>query len=188
MVKSRTLKKIPKTLSEQRFKEELIPLIPEIFNKPLKVEAILTLFFYTGIRREELITLQRNDINLKEGNAKIHGKGGKERIAYFPFEIKDTLNAYFESEPEISNAFNTSATSIRYICEQLNEHFEDLHIHPHLFRHSFAVMFINKGGDVSKLQKILGHASLKTTEIYLNFANKDIENGYRKVFDKQGEE
>ena len=110
MVKSQTLKKIPKTLSEQRFREELIPLIPELFNKPLKVEAIITLFFYTGIRREELINLQRNDINLKECNAKIKGKGSKERIVYFPFEIKNTLNFYFENEPEEKNAFNTNET------------------------------------------------------------------------------
>lgn len=187
IIKRKKLRKIHKVLSENRFQEELLPLIPELFNKPLKVEAVLTFLFYTGIRREELISLQRNDIDLIECNAKIHGKGDKERIVFFQPDIKETLNTFFESEPEIKNAFNTSEKSIRGICERLNEHFEDLHIHPHLFRHSFATMFINKGGRESQLKLLLGHSDIKTTELYLQFAHKDIENSYREVFSKKEE-
>ena len=59
--------------------------------------------------------------------------------------------------------------------------FSDIHIHPHLFRHSFCSWYLVNGGDISFLKDIAGHSSLQITELYLHFTNKQVKDNYDKV-------
>jgi len=188
MVKLNKYNKVKKVLTEKRFIDELLPIIPQVFEKPEKVNAVFTLLFYTGIRRQEVINLKREDIDFKNNIIRIKGKGSKERIVPLSLNLKNALECYFETETEITNAFNIKKDTIRYYCRQLDPYFKDIHLHPHLFRSSFAVWFKGIGGDSFMIKDIMGHSSLQMTDIYMRYSIEDIKKKYNELIKKSKEE
>lgn len=140
--------------------------------------AVVELMFATGLRISELCGLKRETINLHDGEIRIHGKGDKERILQLTESI--TINAmseyeaFFKTEIGKSEYFflnkyghPLSAQSVRNMINQLTSAASiSMHITPHMFRHSFATYLVNQDVDIRCIQEILGHSSIRTTEIY----------------------
>ena len=162
------IRKLPDSITEEYFENELIPMIEDIFSNSLKVKAILYFMFYTGVRQSEMFPIQRKDIDLKACVAKVYEKKTKkERLAVFPSRITSLLQDYFDFCPETKNAFNIGKHSIAYIFRALKPFFPKIRLHPHLFRNSFATHLLRKGVDVAIVSKLLGHSNISTTERYL---------------------
>lgn len=146
--------------------------------------AILELLFATGIRVGELCSLKSGNINLEEGIIKVQGKGNKERIIQLCNEellsalkeyehqesLRTTSSVYF-----FSNRLHRglSPQSVRFMVKKYVARTQiTKKITPHSFRHSFATMLLEEGVDIKYIQKILGHSSILTTQIYTHVSNR----------------
>lgn len=143
--------------------------------------AIIELLLATGIRVGELCKLTYEDVNLSHGFVKIHGKGNRERVvAICQKETMDALlawsvlrnpgNSYF-----FVNRLNVPITP-QNIRQMLRRIVSDArlsnNITPHIFRHTFATLLLEEDVDIRYIQQILGHRSIKTTEIYTHVTTK----------------
>ena len=142
--------------------------------------AVIETLFATGARVYEISNIRLDCINLNTGLIKIMGKGSKERyIQVASGEILDLLKQYYKHNSEaikkcgffFVNSWGNRYTedSIRLMLKKYTKLAGiDRNITPHMFRHSFATYLIEEGVDVSCVQRILGHSSIKTTQIYIH--------------------
>ena len=151
--------------------------------------AVIELLFATGMRVSELCSLRPSDIDFVSNNILIYGKGAKERILQIGNpEVLTALSLYYEtfkSDIDICGYFfvnrlqkKLSDQSIRYmITRYANLAGIEQHLTPHMFRHSFATLLLEQDVDIRYIQRMLGHSSISTTEIYTHVSNvkqKDI--------------
>ena len=180
IVKKTKTNETPIHFTEKEFRNEILPLVSK-FQNPLKVEALFTFMFYTGLRRSEIANLKRKDINFEERSVKILGKGKKIRVVGFPKKIIPLLKIYFGSDPETKNAFNSSGSNIKRYCDKLTEFYGKIKITPHTFRHSYGCRKRLKGIDGDTLSKLMGHTDSRTTQIYTKLRDEEILARDRKI-------
>ena len=125
----------------------------------------------------EVSNIKIDCINLNTGLIKIMGKGGKERyIQIASAEILNILKKYYKHNSEAikkSGFFFVNSRGNRLMLKKYAKLAGiERNITPHMFRHSFATYLIEEGVDVSCVQQILGHSSIKTTQIYIHIAAK----------------
>lgn len=144
--------------------------------------AICELLFATGMRISELCSLSENDVNLLDGTILIYGKGSKERrLQLSNKDVIATLKNYkseFSAEIASCNNFfanqSGSALSDQSVRRMINKYTKlaaiDLHITPHMFRHTFATSLLEADVDIRYIQEMLGHSSINITEIYTHVA------------------
>lgn len=140
--------------------------------------AILELLFATGARVAEICTLRSDNVDLLGNSVKFYGKGSKERIIPIEnFAVLSILRKYhslFEKEIPDSGYFfvnklgrrmteQSVRNMINFYCKQCGV---DMHITPHMFRHSFATLLLEEDVDIRYIQRMLGHSSITTTQIY----------------------
>ena len=154
------------------------------YKHSLRDAAVIEVFFATGARVYEISNIRVENINLNSGLIRIMGKGGKERyIQISNTAVLDILRKYYaENEPEIkkSGYFFINNRGNRYTEQSIRFMLKKYTLRagiqrtitPHMFRHSFATYLIEEGVDVSCVQQILGHSSIKTTQIYIHVAAK----------------
>lgn len=150
----------------------------------LRDVAMIEIFFATGARVYEISNIKAECVNLNSGLIKIMGKGGKERyIQVVTPEILEILKKYYMyncKEIKKSGFFFINSRGTRYTEQSIRLMMKkyarmagiERNITPHMFRHSFATYLIEEGVDVSCVQQILGHSSIKTTQIYIHIAAK----------------
>ena len=150
----------------------------------LRDVAVIEVFFATGARVYEISNIRDDSINLNTGLIKLFGKGGKERYVQISnTSILEILRKYYdENEQAIkkSGYFFVNNRESRYTEQSIRLMLKkytkqagiERNITPHMFRHSFATYLIEEGVDVSCVQQILGHSSIKTTQIYIHIAAK----------------
>ncbi len=154
---------------------------PESYSnfRILRDIVIIELLFSTGARVSEIAGLTKNNINLDSGSVSIRGKGDKERVIQIcNRETIDLLKHYYKLYKQpIEKAGNyflvnrlgskLSDQSIRTIVKKLaGTAGLNRHITPHMFRHSFATLLLEKDVDIKYIQSLLGHSSIMTTQIY----------------------
>lgn len=144
--------------------------------------AVAELLFSTGIRISELCNLKNNDVNLIDGIILIYGKGSKERLLQIGnSSVLDILMEYknnFYQEILQCDHFFTSQSgkplSDQSVRRMINKYSSiasiDLHITPHMFRHTFATSLLEADVDIRYIQEMLGHSSINITEIYTHVA------------------
>lgn len=161
-------RKLPKVLS----KEEVFKLINSTNN--IKHKCILSLLYSAGLRRQELLNLKITDIDSKRMMIKVfQGKGNKDRMTVLSENALKDLRLYFKEWKPVNYLFEGapgkqySSTSVKKILEKAATRARiSKHVTPHMLRHSFATHLLENGTDLRFIQKILGHNSSKTTEIY----------------------
>lgn len=146
--------------------------------------AVVETLFATGARVYEISNIRADSVNLNTGLIRIMGKGGKERyIQIASSEILDILKKYYAQNTEEirqSGFFFVNNRGCRYTEQSIRLMLKkytklagiERNITPHMFRHSFATYLIEEGVDISCVQQILGHSSIKTTQIYIHVAAK----------------
>lgn len=151
--------------------EEYTKMCSYLYNANKKYYFIIKFLGQTGARISELIQFDMN--GLKNGFYDIKSKGGKIRRIYIPKELKEDAIEFFKNEK--STLFRNRSgnrISTRGIAHQLKKYAEILNIqsekvHPHSFRHMFAINFLKMNNDITLLADLLGHSNLETTSIYL---------------------
>ncbi len=153
---------------------------------PYRDQAILELFYATGIRLSELVSINIEDINYDEAILKIMGKGSKERLVPTGQLALDVILRYCHeaqiySGPLFINKSKTRLSS-RSIDRLLKKYVAYLGlsetITPHKIRHSFATHLLDNGADLRSVQTLLGHESLSTTQIYLHITKQRLREAY----------
>ncbi|MFO7996090.1 MAG: tyrosine-type recombinase/integrase [Dehalococcoidia bacterium] len=152
--------------------------------------TILLLFLDSGLRVSELVGIELDDINLREGYITIRqAKGRKERIIpigsivqkslwkyinlYRPKPLTDNVTSLFLGNSGLSLTRNGVQQMIRRLASRAG--ITGVRCSPHTFRHTFSKRYLTNGGDIFSLQRILGHSSLATVRIYLNLYACDIK-------------
>lgn len=144
----------------------------------LRDAAVAELLFATGMRISELCTLKCKDINLYDGSILIYGKGDKERLLQLGnasvIHILREYKADFQTEINSCGNFfvnqSGKALSDQAVRRMIKKYSSlagiDLHITPHMFRHTFATCLLEADVDIRYIQEMLGHSSINVTEIY----------------------
>lgn len=148
----------------------------------LRDVAVIEVCFATGARVYEISNIRADSIDLNTGLIRFMGKGKKERYIQIGEEdILKLLREYFKNnrkEIESSGYFFVNRRGQRFTEQSIRLMLKKYtrqagikrNITPHMFRHSFATYLIEEGVDVSCVQQILGHSSIKTTQIYIHVA------------------
>ena len=144
----------------------------------LRDAAVIELLFATGIRISELCSLKKSDVNLTDRTILIYGKGRKERRLLLGNEdviqVLEEYSAAFSEEIQACNHFfvnqSGNALSDQAVRRMIQKYASlagiDLHITPHMFRHTFATSLLEADVDIRYIQEMLGHSSINITEIY----------------------
>jgi integrase/recombinase XerC/integrase/recombinase XerD len=152
-----------------------------------RMYAISLLLLDTGIRASELCTLTLANTYFDSDYVKVLGKGNKERIVPFGATTKKALIRYVSlwrptesgDSPDTlflsTNGGQLSYSGLRQAMKRLGQRAEIPRLHPHLFRHTFAVRYLMNGGDVMTLKLMLGHTTLDVTQMYMHLAEAHIK-------------
>lgn len=158
---------IPRAVSIEEYKH-----IMSIVDT-LEERALIELLFATGLRREEVVTLKRNNFSFNPGILKIHGKGNKERIIPIIPEIIPNVMLWLEqhdSEWVFPSKRNKGThNTVRWVNKVVKKWANKAgypDITPHSFRHAFGTHLYENGADVKAIQEMMGHKSIDTTNIY----------------------
>lgn len=148
----------------------------------LRDAAVAELLFATGMRISELCTLKDSDVNLCDGTILIYGKGSKERRIQIGNEavihVLEEYRSSFCTEIQSCSRFFANQTgkalSDQAVRRMINKYASlasiELHITPHMFRHTFATSLLEADVDIRFIQEMLGHSSINITEIYTHVA------------------
>ena len=153
-----------------------------------RLKASLLLLLDTGIRVSEYCSLKFKDVDIRNRNIMVMGKGRKERQIPISSRTAQTLWAYFSTRPDMlinSPAFATihgthiNRDNFLKSIYRLGERSGVQDPTIHRFRHTFAINYLRNGGDVYTLQRILGHSTLDMVKRYLSIAQVDIQAAHR---------
>lgn len=159
-------------------------------------KAFMELFYSTGMRLNELHTLNVGALDHSSLLVRVTGKGNKQRIIPFGRKaseaVKEWMGVYstwVEDAPNHNSPLFVSLRGTRLSYPQIAKRITvqakragiESHIHPHLFRHSFATHMLSNAGDIRSVQEMLGHVSLSTTQIYTHLDFDALASSYDKA-------
>ena len=183
-------KKIPKAITKSQ--------IDEVFNSLNNSKSrnskiyimVLRLMFLSGLRVSEALNLRWSDLNINDFSLNIYGKGSKERKVYLTQDFSKQLS-YLKSNSIFIFHIKNKPISTRTINKFLSDSFKNGIINKslssHIFRHSFATTMLENNADIRHIQKLLGHSSISTTEIYTKVAKslkKNVLDSYHPLKNK----
>jgi len=178
--------KLPKKLPKSLTKEEALTLLD--WSKHLdytfafernRAQAIMGLFIFTGIRKQELLNLKLHDVDLENRTLFVQsGKGEKDRLIPLNAKVLQLLRQYLETRKKRNAQSMSFFISLRYdipmgegavkrLFDKLKER-SGIAFSAHPLRHTFATLMLEGGCDIYSLSKMMGHSDIKTTTIYLS--------------------
>ena len=157
-------------------------------------KTIITVLYYTGIRRQELIDLKTVAVDLDSQFIKVKGKRNKERFIPLLPELISSLRIYLKEKNKIFNQidqiyFFCLPSGIKlnegFVYQTVNYYFSKVSTKikksPHILRHSFATHLLNNGADLNAVKELLGHESVAATQVYTHGSLKRIQEIYNKA-------
>lgn len=157
----------------------------------IRDRLIIDLFYTTGIRRAELITLKMHDIDFSGQTLKVLGKRNKERIIPILPIISQQLHTYIKERSNLetikdSTFFFLTLKGIKLsdslVYRLINNYFsnvsEKVKKSPHILRHTFATHLLNNGADLNSVKELLGHSSLASTQVYTHNSLAELKKVY----------
>lgn len=156
--------------------------------------AILTMLYATGARASELANIELSKVNLEEQYCKVRGKGDKERLVSLNPVAVTALEAYLDHErPQLVKSRDTAALFLSrtgraltrgMIWNVVKTNAERIgcgdRVSPHTLRHSFATHMLAGGAEIRALQELLGHASIRTTQVYTHVEHSRLKTIHQK--------
>lgn len=189
--------KVPKRLPNYFKYDEYLTMISVIDKDDYEYRnrLILEMLFATGLRVSELSNIKIKDIDFREREIKIIGKGSKERFVFYNKECAIVLDSYLkECRSKLLNGKDSEYLFINHLGDKLTDRGIRLiidkivkksciksKVSPHTFRHTFATMLLNEGCNIKSVQELLGHSSLGTTGIYTHLTNDEVRLTYMKA-------
>jgi integrase/recombinase XerC len=193
----RDKKRLPEVMSEEKT-NQLIDSVESggAAERPCKERdlALLELLYGCGIRVGELVGIDLQDLDLKEGWLRVRGKGDKERQVPIGARALHAVQRYIavRSAPLNERALFLNSRARRLGDRQVRRLVKlyallatgDSTVHPHSFRHAYATHLLTDGADLRAIQELLGHASLSTTQKYTQVTLKDLQAVYDRAHPK----
>ncbi len=196
--------KVNKTLPHLLNQDEILKLmnLPDTSTlKGNRDQAILELFYSTGVRISELVNIKHADLSLESGSIHIHGKGGKDRLVVMGERAAYSLKRYLSvlktgeksgtskflfpgqirKENEISDRPIGIKTVYNIVRKYVNLVSEDEKLSPHSLRHSFATHMLENGADLMAVKDLLGHSSLSSTQVYTHIQKRRLKKIYQQA-------
>lgn len=180
-----------------------------IFKQPdtkteqgLRDRAILELLFSSGLRVSELVSLNKDHINLKKREFMVRGKGQKDRPIFLSQDATNWIEKYLEKRDDSSNALfiryggnkniDNSGNHLRLTPRSVQRIVSKYallagivkHVSPHTMRHSFATDLLMNGADIRSVQAMLGHSNIATTQIYTHITDPHLKSVHEKFHSK----
>ena len=157
--------------------------------------AILELFYATGMRLSELVSLNIGSVNSNDNLVRVLGKGNKERIIPFGNKAKDALEIYLKDRGlswlsnqnvPLFSTKNNKRISVRTVQIRMNKYLSQVlgtqkGASPHVLRHTFGTHLLDNDADIRSIQELLGHSSISSTQIYTKVNPKKIKQVYDKA-------
>lgn len=160
----------------------------------LRDETVFEILYQTGIRQAELRTIKDEDVDGISKSIKVLGKRNKERIIPVGDELLEKINKY----KVVRNDFFTERDNTLLIVDNKGRQASPKFIYdlihkilvgvttieqksPHVLRHTFATHLLNRGADIRAIQKLLGHSSLSSTQIYTHNSIEKLKDVYQKA-------
>jgi integrase/recombinase XerD len=190
----RAWKTLPKFLSTEEV-DRLLESPDTSQPRGVRDRALIELFYATGLRVTEMVTLRQHDLNLESGYLTCTGKGRKQRLVPIGDEASAWLTRYLkEARPAllkrrtsprlfVNARGGAGLTRVGFwkILKEYGRHAGlPRTLSPHVLRHSFATHLLERGADLRAIQMMLGHADLSTTQIYTHILDARL----RAVYDK----
>lgn len=161
----------------------------------LRDRLIIEMFYFTGLRRSELVNLKNSDVDIHKMTIKVHGKGSKERYVPFGLSFSAAMNEYIKAK---ISEFGTCDSSGHFFVTSRNKKLYPEFVYrvvrkylalitrsgkrnPHLLRHSFATHMLNNGADLNAIKELLGHASLSATQVYTHNSFEKLKKVYKQA-------
>lgn len=157
----------------------------------LRDKAMIETLYSTGCRVSELSNLNKDDVNFRNGEVHLFGKGLKHRISYINAKMEVSLKKYLASRTDNDQALFVTARKPhrRLKKEGIEKVVRDIGtrsgigrpVFPHLLRHSISSSLLKKGMNVAELQKMLGHSKLDTTMIYAKVSDMSVAYNHKRL-------
>lgn len=159
--------------------------------------TLVSLFYATGMRLNELISLKEKDVDMHRRLIRVLGKGNKERAIPFGNDIAQLITAYIAEKKRL---FDTSLSETLLVTEKgkkmypkyayilVNKQLGAVKTlekkSPHVLRHTFATHLMNQGAELNAVKELLGHASLASTQVYTHNTIEKLKEVYKKAHPK----
>ncbi len=185
-------KKLPKFI----YYNDLLEIINESTKDKdgVRDRLIIEMLYATGVRVSELVNIKINDIDFNNRRIIVLGKGNKERIVYYGEYAEEVLKEYLKTHERKNHNYlfvnskggKLTDRGVRYIIDNIMSKLSvKVHVTPHVLRHTFATDMLNNGCDIKVVQELLGHSSLKATEIYTHVTNEHLKKVYYECFPRR---
>jgi site-specific recombinase XerD len=186
----------PKLLPKSVDQESVACLLDQKPEEPMDVRdhAALELLYGAGLRASELCTLKLKDLDLDRGQARVLGKGRKERMTQVGGPAREALQAWLKTRPKLQKPTSPDSVFLgrggRALSRQalativkkwVKREGLPLRTSPHTLRHSFATHLVKNGADLRAVQELLGHASIDTTQIYTGLDVDHLRAAHRRA-------
>lgn len=191
----KTEQKIPRTINFDNIKAALA-LPDEISVFGIRDQAMLELFYGTGIRLSELSNLKLNDIDFINRLLKVAGKGNKQRLVPLGEFAARSLKKYLEVRDQLIKKTIIKGVSAvflnkygqplsrRGIQRRVEKYLQQVSsggTSPHVLRHSFATHLLDEGADLMAVKELLGHSDLSATQVYTHVSTERLKQIYRQA-------
>ncbi|MEF9920107.1 MAG: tyrosine recombinase [Erysipelotrichaceae bacterium] len=190
--------KISKRIPEFLFYDEMdlfLNSIDESTMPGVRNRAMFEIMYACGLRVSEVTTLSIKDIDYHDMMLRITGKGDKQRMIPFYELAKEKLQRYQEEVRPLwmhqkhhdfmfvnQKGDGLTSRGVQYLMQKQADLCDlHVHIHPHMFRHSFATHLLDNGADLRVVQELLGHSSLSTTQIYVHVSQERLKAAYEQA-------
>ena len=186
-------KRVPSILTSKEI-ELLLDQPKDVDLKGTRDKAMLEFAYATGMRVTEIISLDRDDVNLEEGDVVCRFGSKQRNIPLGSLSLKALKEYIEESRPYLIRDENVKALFVNINGKRLTRqgfwkivkyYKEQAHITkditPHVLRHSFATHLLQNGADLKAIQMMLGHSDISSTQVYMQFQDEGIKNVYRKA-------
>lgn len=184
----------PETLYEEQINELLNANLNRVDQLKIRDQAILELLYASGLRAHEVVNITLQSIDIRNRMIRVIGKGRKERLVPINQSAQSAIDEYLKflrpvladrSKEKTNGLFlnhlggSLTVRGLAYILNQVKiKTGLNYHLHPHIFRHTFATHLLDNGADLRLIQELLGHASINTTQIYTHVSKKSMQEQY----------
>ena len=191
LVRPSSGKRLPRTLTKREL--SLVVQAAKQSENPVSC-LVVTLLLETGMRVSEVCRLDMSDIDLVDRSARVFGgKGNKDRLVLFTDQSLERMREWLpirESRKPVEDAVLVSKKGERLSSRAIQRLMDELadeagiprgRLTPHVLRHNFATGLLERGADLVTIQRLLGHATIATTRVYLEISDQTLREVYKRA-------
>jgi integrase/recombinase XerD len=153
-------------------------------SRDLLDALIVAMLSETGLRANELLSIKKEDIDLERGEVRVRGKYGKERVVFLGplsrFLLEEWLRLGMAKDRVVPISYQALYKRLKSLAKRAG--IDSRKVRPHVLRHTFATEALRRGMSLVALQRILGHSSVRVTELYLHLQREDLRREYEGAF------